>query len=93
MLARYVDIYDELLEVADKERAAVRMGKTEAFASQVERFCQILGEINVVAKDILMTDATLSDCRYAVNTLMNVVSRSVLDESTAFFECKLGTSV
>lgn len=82
MLARYVEIYDELIEVVENELATVRMDKTEGFASLVNTFCQMLSEINVVTKDLQTKGSTLSDYRYAVDTLMDVVYTSILYEIT-----------
>lgn len=92
MLQRFVDLYDTLVEVVEAEGSTVRMDKSAGFLQQVKCFTEMLGEINVVTKELKTRGATLSDCRLAVDMLMDVVKTSRADSGSPFYGCKLGTT-
>lgn len=92
MLKRYNHIRDDLLKVVDTEGATVTMDVSSGFSRQTKRFADMLAEINTVTLELQKYGASLSDCRYAVDTLSEVVTSGRNDEHSLFYGCKLGNS-
>ena len=91
MLKRFNEIRSHLLEVADNEGATVAIDRSSGFKLQAERFADMLGEIDEVTRDLQGRTQTLSDCRYAVDTLISEIEHSKEDPESKLYGCRLKT--
>lgn len=92
MLESFVQICDKLIEVVKKEGSTVFMDKSEGFAHQVKKFAKILSEINVITLELQTRGATLSDCRFSIDTLTDAVYDGLSNADSSFYGCNLHTN-
>lgn len=78
MLQRFVDLYDNLVDVVEEEGSTVIMDMSAWFLQQVKKVFEMLGEIKVVIKELQKRGAILSDCRFAVNMLSTLWKQAEL---------------
>ena len=89
MLKRLGEIRDELIEVLD--RADVELGgeTSSLFINRARKYEKMLGAINYVTVELQEKGATLSQCRNALDSLLDAVADEKASRSAPFFGCKL----
>ncbi len=90
MLSRFCKIYDELRNAAESEQSTVAMNLTTLFMSNVTRFSAMLGQIDLVTKYLQTEHLSLSDCRLALEKIVEYVSNEKNEEGSELYQCKLG---
>lgn len=63
MLGRFVELYDNFLEVVEAERSNVKMDISEGLLHQVRNLGETISEIKVVTKELQRRGTSLPDCR------------------------------
>eukprot|EP00171_Calliarthron_tuberculosum_P002931 IDg2931t1 len=91
MLNRFVEIRQDLIAVADMDDATVSIDRGPRFEVRVKKYSKMLTEIDTVTLELQKRGATLSDCRYAVNILREVVEEGRHDQGSVFFGCRLAS--
>jgi len=74
MLARFVKIRSELIEASQHDDANIIISSELAYDQKVSKFEEMLSEINIATKMLQKKDATLSECRYVLDTLIESVN-------------------
>eukprot|EP00171_Calliarthron_tuberculosum_P005080 IDg5080t1 len=82
MLNRFIRIRDELLTVADLDGATVTIDRSNTFHARAQKSAKMLAEIDVVTKELQKNGATLAECRYAVDLLIESVHESQNDAAS-----------
>eukprot|EP00171_Calliarthron_tuberculosum_P003916 IDg3916t1 len=92
MLKRFNRIYDELRNVAEQEHSTVAMNLTSDFKSRAQQYEKQLSHIDAITRYLQKKHLSVSDCRLALNKLMQKVETKNDVQSSGFFGCLLGTS-
>eukprot|EP00171_Calliarthron_tuberculosum_P023569 IDg23569t1 len=91
MLNRFIEIRDDIITVANTERASVFVNQSDVFKTRVKRYACMLSEIDTVTKELQKRGINLADCRFAVDVLLEAVQNGRNDSSSAMFGCRLGS--
>jgi len=89
IINRFVQIREELIEVADTDGAVVAVNRSEAFKVRAEKYRDMLREINAATTELQKRHNSLSDCRYIIDTLLEEIEKYSSDSSSALYNCKL----
>lgn len=89
MMNRFLEIRDDLLLVADQDGATITIDRSAAFEARVKRFATMLSEIDVVTLELQKHGATISDCRLAIDMLIEEVREGRNNQSSSMYGCKL----
>jgi len=90
MLARFLKIRSELIEASQHDDANITISSELAYGQKVSKFKEMLSEINIATKMLQKKDATLSECRYVLDTLIESVNEEKYKEGAKFYKSKLG---
>ena len=90
MITRFCRIYDSLRTVAENEQSTVAMNLSSGFKNTASRLSKQLGEIDLVTKYLQKEHISLSDCRLALNTLIDRVDKKKTVPNSSLWDCRLG---
>lgn len=90
-LKRFCEIREKLAEACDTEEFNLPDTSCPIFANRISRFELILGSINVVTVELQKRDDTLSQCRDALDGLIEGVDEERNVRAAPFSGCRLGT--
>ncbi len=93
MIERSNDIREALIEVADCDDSESVIDRRVSFKNKTIKYAKQLGEINVVTLELQKTGCTLSDCRWALDKLLQAVTVGKSDSESPFYQCKLASTI
>lgn len=89
-LRRFLQLREIMIEAANSSEVPIRIKRSQAFKLKVEKYVKQLREINVVTVELQKRNLSLSDCRVAIDALLESILEAENDHSHPLFACTLG---
>jgi len=91
MFRRYDRIREKINHIATREKATLSIVQTNDLYTRADRFANMLQQVNQVTIELQNRKNTLSDCRFALDTLIESVELYKNNVSSPLYMCSLGT--
>ena len=88
-LSRFLSIREKLIEVDNNPLGEIPIDPTPMFASKVEKYEQLLKQINTVTTKLQKKDLPLSSCRDILEILWDTIQQRSSKRESIFFRCTL----
>ena len=92
MLQRFTKIRNELIDVSNNEDGSIPINVSIPFSNKVAKYAEILGEMDVVTRQLQKKGYTLADCRQDLDTLIEAVEQDKTKHGSRLHNCRLGTT-
>lgn len=89
MLARFVRIREELIEVQKAPEGDLVVDTSAALLSRTQRFVNMLSEIDLITKSLQTRGHTLAQCRDDLDVLSDAVYEQRNQVGSPLYQCKL----
>ena len=89
MLKRFIEIKEALVSACENADVEFMATSNPAFTNRVTKYEKMLGSINVVTMELQRKGATISECRDALNSILEAVNDEKAMKSAPLYGCRL----